>query len=204
MFIARAIAASWLISCLASSQSLLKPLLFGEIALWLWVLDSGAGAGSLLRLFSVSMLSGFLNYLPERQKTANIKWEKNHFEEGFSFFYQIRKQFYHLDSDQATQLNTDPVLIRIRTLVNNRPFESICDSRLLTSTKQTQTKAVRVRLGTEILLCRICQTNPCFALGPISSVGDPNPAPDPLVGASEVRTGSGSFPFLIKVLSGLK
>ena len=103
MFIARAIAASWLISCLASSQSLLKPLLFGEIALWLWVLDSGAGAGSLLRLFSVSMLSGFLNYLPERQKTANIKWEKNHFEEGFSFFYQIRKQFY-----QGPQIGSRP------------------------------------------------------------------------------------------------
>jgi hypothetical protein len=87
-------------------------------------------------LFSVSMLSGFLNYLPERQKTANIKCEKNHFQEGFSFFNQIRKLFYHLDPDPATQINTDPVWIGIRTLVN-RPFEG-----KQTSTKLTQTKAV--------------------------------------------------------------
>jgi hypothetical protein len=128
---------------------------------WCWLL---------LCFFSVLMLSGFLNYLPERQKTANIKCEKNHFQEGFSFFNQIRKLFYHLDPDPATQINTDPVWIGIRTLVN-RPFEC----------KQTANKhkanSNQSCVSAGIILCRIGQTNPCFALGPISSVGDPNPDP---------------------------
>ncbi len=40
-FVTRANAASCLSSCWAPSQSLLKPLLWGEIALWLWVLAMG-------------------------------------------------------------------------------------------------------------------------------------------------------------------
>ncbi len=37
MFMTRANAASWLSSCSEPSQPLIKPLLWGEFALWLWV-----------------------------------------------------------------------------------------------------------------------------------------------------------------------
>ncbi len=60
IFITRANATSWLSTCWAPSQSLLTPLLWGEIALWLWVQGRNAAWGHdldhALTLISVTLI----------------------------------------------------------------------------------------------------------------------------------------------------